>query len=113
MADQHTAEVAQPHLKSRQASSASSISFASESSLDDKPEWFTKDTSVQYQKTSAEVDPAVGFFCKAKTKLSFFTLFVVVQDYRPLPSSKIDQCNGIYPRNVVENTSGSNSYSKH
>lgn len=82
MADQLISEVAQPHLKSRQASSASSISFASESSLGDKPEWFTKDTSVQYQKTSAEVDPAVGFFCKAKPSFRFFTLFVVFVDYQ-------------------------------
>ncbi|KAF8923754.1 hypothetical protein BGZ52_009233, partial [Haplosporangium bisporale] len=48
--------------KTRQASSSSSFSIASESSIDDRPEWFTKDTSVQYQKTSAEQDPAVGFF---------------------------------------------------
>lgn len=109
MADQHTAEVAQPHRKSRQASSASSISFASESSLGDKPEWFTKDTSVQYQKTLAEVDPAVGFFCKAKTKLSFSTLFVVLVDYRLFPSSKMNHCNGIYLRSVVEDRSNSNS----
>jgi len=50
--------------KSRQTSSSSSMSFASESSVDDRPEWFTKDTSVQFQKTPAEQDPAVGFFCK-------------------------------------------------
>ncbi|KAG0310104.1 hypothetical protein BGZ97_012800 [Linnemannia gamsii] len=68
MADQHTAEAGhQPRHKSRQASSASSISFASESSLGDKPEWFTEDTSVQYQKTSAEVDPAIGFFYTPRT----------------------------------------------
>ncbi|KAG0216819.1 hypothetical protein BGX33_012039 [Mortierella sp. NVP41] len=68
MADQHTAEAIKPHhQKTRQASSTSTISFASESSLEDKPEWFTKDTSVQYQKTSAEVDPAVGFFYTPRT----------------------------------------------
>ncbi|KAF9927981.1 hypothetical protein FBU30_002725 [Linnemannia zychae] len=67
MADQHTSEAAQAHLKTRQASVASTISLASDSSLDDRPEWFTKDTSVQYQKTSAEVDPAVGFFYTPRT----------------------------------------------
>jgi hypothetical protein len=50
--------------KTRQESNSSSLSFASESSINDKPEWFTKDTSVQYQMTPAEQDPAVGFFCK-------------------------------------------------
>ncbi|KAI8349253.1 PSS-domain-containing protein [Mortierella sp. GBAus27b] len=53
--------------KTRQESNSSSLSFASESSINDKPEWFTKDTSVQYQMTPAEQDPAVGFFYKPRT----------------------------------------------
>ncbi|KAF9194235.1 hypothetical protein BGZ50_006527 [Haplosporangium sp. Z 11] len=53
--------------KTRQQSSSSIMSFVTESSLDDKPEWFTNDTSVQYQKTSAEQDPAVGFFYTPRT----------------------------------------------
>ncbi|KAF9437662.1 hypothetical protein BGZ76_011703 [Entomortierella beljakovae] len=52
--------------KSRQASS-SGMSFESESSLGDRPEWFTKDTSVPFQKTPAEDDPAVGFFYTPRT----------------------------------------------
>lgn len=56
--------------KTRQASNSSSLSLASESSLDDKPEWFANDTAVQFQKTPAEQDPAVGFFCKLVSMFS-------------------------------------------
>ncbi|KAI7832449.1 phosphatidyl serine synthase-domain-containing protein [Gamsiella multidivaricata] len=55
-------------LKTRQASASSSFSLASDSSIDEnRPEWFTKDTSVQFQKTPAEQDPAVGFVYTPRT----------------------------------------------
>ncbi|KAF9188716.1 hypothetical protein BGZ50_001161 [Haplosporangium sp. Z 11] len=57
--------------KVRQLSSssfASEMSIASEmSAVDDRPGWYLKDTSVQFQKTSAEQDPAVGFFYTPRT----------------------------------------------
>lgn len=46
---------------------------------DDRPEWYLKDTSVQFHRTPAEQDPAVGFFCKFVVDSLFVTqLFVVM-----------------------------------
>ncbi|KAI8600230.1 phosphatidyl serine synthase-domain-containing protein [Dissophora ornata] len=73
----------QYRAKGRQPSSSSFtslLSIASEaSSVDDRPEWFLKDTSVQFQKTPAEQDPAVGFFYTPRTLtiLSTMLLFLV------------------------------------
>jgi len=59
--------------KTRQASNSSSLSLASESSLDDKSECFANDTAVQFQMTPAEQDPAVGFFCKLVSIMLLFS----------------------------------------
>ncbi|KAF9433652.1 hypothetical protein BGZ76_009172 [Entomortierella beljakovae] len=58
--------------RSRQASTSSFVSSFSvtsdtSSTVDDRPEWYLKDTSIQYQKTPAEQDPAVGFFYTPRT----------------------------------------------
>ncbi|KAF9575840.1 hypothetical protein BGW38_008181 [Lunasporangiospora selenospora] len=36
-------------------------------SHDDRPGWFVEDTSIQFQKSPAEQDPAVGFFYTPRT----------------------------------------------
>jgi hypothetical protein len=53
--------------KLRQLSSSSSFSAITsdeDETEDDRPQWYLKDTSVQFHRTPAEQDPAVGFFCK-------------------------------------------------
>ncbi|KAF9115886.1 hypothetical protein BGX27_005952 [Mortierella sp. AM989] len=76
--------------RSRQASSssfASTFSVVSDtsSSVDDKPEWYLKDTSVQFQKSPAEQDPAVGFFYTPRTLsiLSTMLMFLVYVAFTP------------------------------
>ncbi|KAF9998716.1 hypothetical protein BGZ79_007622 [Entomortierella chlamydospora] len=76
--------------KSRQSSSssiASSFSLASDtsSSVDDSPEWYLKDTSVEFQKSPAEQDPAVGFFYTPRTLtiLIAMMMFLVYVAFTP------------------------------
>ncbi|KAF8955202.1 hypothetical protein BGZ46_002698, partial [Entomortierella lignicola] len=57
-------KISDPIPKTRQTSNSSLMSLASEPSIEEQAEWFKKDTSVQFQMTPAEQDPAVGFFCK-------------------------------------------------
>ncbi|KAG0210528.1 hypothetical protein BGX33_004845 [Mortierella sp. NVP41] len=64
-------------LKTRQPSSSSFASSFSaitsdedegrDKDRDDMPDWYLKDTSVQFQKSPAEQDPAVGFFYTPRT----------------------------------------------
>ncbi|KAF9172537.1 hypothetical protein BGX20_005413 [Mortierella sp. AD010] len=76
--------------RSRQSSSssiASSFSLASDtsSSVDDSPEWYLKDTSVEFQKSPAEQDPAVGFFYTPRTLtiLIAMMMFLVYVAFTP------------------------------
>ncbi|KAG9069550.1 hypothetical protein KI688_010453 [Linnemannia hyalina] len=56
--------------KLRQLSSSSSFSAVTsdeDETEDDRPEWYLKDTSVQFHRSPAEQDPAVGFFYTPRT----------------------------------------------
>ncbi|KAF9987844.1 hypothetical protein BGZ75_010393 [Mortierella antarctica] len=71
--------------RTRQLSSssfASSLSMVSETSSVDnnRPEWYQKDTSIQFQKTLAEQDPAVGFFYTPRT-LTILTAMLLLLVY--------------------------------
>ncbi|KAF9947436.1 hypothetical protein BGZ70_002677 [Mortierella alpina] len=71
--------------RTRQLSSssfASSLSMVSETSSVDnsQPEWYQKDTSIQFQKTLAEQDPAVGFFYTPRT-LTILTAMLLMLVY--------------------------------
>lgn len=62
-----TASTPREIRKLRQLSSSSSFSAITsdeDETEDDRPEWYLKDTSVQFHRSPAEQDPAVGFFCK-------------------------------------------------